>query len=206
MMPEPPATPLTATRRRREGLTRGSSLPAALLEVGVPRPHVLGGFSPACPDPVGRARRGAPTRAADMPHQTARGSWVPPPGTARAHHGAHAAAAGYRSAMPALVRLRDAALGDPGGHGGPAHATRRPARHHRRSHYVGLIPFRMSDSALGPRPALPYFGTFLETSVRLYSIDEYGRRGIVFRSLDADRLASSSAPASAWRCATSGHA
>jgi hypothetical protein len=36
---------------------------------------------------------------------------------------------------------------------------------------------------------VPFFGTFLETNVRLYSVDEQGRRGIVFRSLDADRLA-----------------
>lgn len=55
--------------------------------------------------------------------------------------------------------------------------------------YVGLIPFRMVDSGLGPGPAVPHFGTFLETNVRLYSVDEHGRRGIVFRSLDADRLA-----------------
>jgi uncharacterized protein YqjF (DUF2071 family) len=54
--------------------------------------------------------------------------------------------------------------------------------------FVGLIPFRMVGSGLGPRPAVPFFGTFLETNVRLYSIDEDGRRGIVFRSLDADRL------------------
>jgi uncharacterized protein len=55
--------------------------------------------------------------------------------------------------------------------------------------YVGLIPFRMVGSGVGPGPAVPYFGTFLETNVRLYSVDENGRRGIVFRSLDADRLA-----------------
>jgi uncharacterized protein len=55
--------------------------------------------------------------------------------------------------------------------------------------YVGLIPFRMVDAGFGPGPAVPYLGTFLETNVRLYSIDEHGRRGIVFRSLDADRLA-----------------
>jgi uncharacterized protein YqjF (DUF2071 family) len=37
-------------------------------------------------------------------------------------------------------------------------------------------------------PGLPYLGSFLETNVRLYSVDEQGRRGVVFRSLDADRL------------------
>ncbi len=55
--------------------------------------------------------------------------------------------------------------------------------------YVGLIPFRMVDAGFGVGPAVPFFGTFLETNVRLYSVDEQGRRGIVFRSLDADRLA-----------------
>ena len=38
-------------------------------------------------------------------------------------------------------------------------------------------------------PAVPYFGTFWETNVRLYSIDSAGRHGVVFRSLDASRLA-----------------
>jgi uncharacterized protein YqjF (DUF2071 family) len=55
--------------------------------------------------------------------------------------------------------------------------------------YVGLIPFRMLDCAFGAGPRIPYFGSFLETNVRLYSVDAKGRRGIVFRSLDADRLA-----------------
>ncbi len=55
--------------------------------------------------------------------------------------------------------------------------------------YVGLIPFRMLDCALGAGPSVPFFGSFLETNVRLYSVDGRGRRGIVFRSLDADRLA-----------------
>jgi uncharacterized protein len=55
--------------------------------------------------------------------------------------------------------------------------------------YVGLIPFRMVGAGLGVGPAVPFLGTFLETNVRLYSVDDRGRRGIVFRSLDADRLA-----------------
>ena len=37
------------------------------------------------------------------------------------------------------------------------------------------------------RPVRP-FGTFLETNVRLYSVDDAGRHGVVFRSLEADRL------------------
>jgi uncharacterized protein YqjF (DUF2071 family) len=55
--------------------------------------------------------------------------------------------------------------------------------------YVGLVPFRMVDTGLPRGPAVPYVGSFLETNIRLYSIDETGRRGVVFLSLDADRLA-----------------
>lgn len=55
--------------------------------------------------------------------------------------------------------------------------------------YVGLIPFRMVDAGVSRGPGVPYFGTFLETNVRLYSVDDTGRRGIVFLSLDADRAA-----------------
>ncbi len=53
--------------------------------------------------------------------------------------------------------------------------------------YVGLIPFRMVDAGVGRGPAVPWLGTFLETNVRLYSVDATGRRGIVFLSLDANR-------------------
>ncbi|GAA1477056.1 DUF2071 domain-containing protein [Nocardioides aestuarii] len=55
--------------------------------------------------------------------------------------------------------------------------------------YVGLIPFRMVDAGIGRGPGVPWFGTFLETNVRLYSVDGTGRRGIVFLSLDTDRSA-----------------
>jgi uncharacterized protein len=55
--------------------------------------------------------------------------------------------------------------------------------------YVGLIPFRMVGAGVGRGPGVPWLGTFLETNVRLYSVDETGRRGIVFLSLDADRAA-----------------
>lgn len=54
--------------------------------------------------------------------------------------------------------------------------------------YVGLVPFLMRGVGLGPGPGLPYLGTFCETNVRLYSVDERGRRGVVFLSLDASRL------------------
>lgn len=55
--------------------------------------------------------------------------------------------------------------------------------------YVGLIGFRMSRLGLGAGPGLPYVGTFLETNVRLYTVDGAGRRGVFFCSLDASRLA-----------------
>ena len=55
--------------------------------------------------------------------------------------------------------------------------------------YVGLIPFRMVGAGVGRGPGVPWLGSFLETNVRLYSVDETGRRGIVFLSLDADREA-----------------
>ncbi|MET9257392.1 DUF2071 domain-containing protein [Streptomyces sp. NPDC003717] len=54
--------------------------------------------------------------------------------------------------------------------------------------YVGLVFFRLERLALGSGPALPYVGAFNEVNVRLYSRDGLGRRGVVFRSLDCDRL------------------
>jgi uncharacterized protein len=45
------------------------------------------------------------------------------------------------------------------------------------SGFVGVVPFQMS-----------LFGMFLETNVRLYSVDATGRRGVVFLSLDTNRL------------------
>ena len=55
--------------------------------------------------------------------------------------------------------------------------------------WVGLIPFVLSRTRFPPLPVVPYFGTFVECNVRLYSIDEAGNRGVVFRSLEAQRLA-----------------
>ena len=60
---------------------------------------------------------------------------------------------------------------------------------HDGSSWVGLIPFRMVGAGLGRGPAVPWLGTFAETNVRLYSVDEQGRRGVVFRTLEASRLA-----------------
>lgn len=55
--------------------------------------------------------------------------------------------------------------------------------------YVGLIPFRMGYTKVGASPTVPYFGAFAETNVRLYSVDDAGRHGVLFRSLETARLA-----------------
>ncbi|WP_079070893.1 YqjF family protein [Streptomyces sp. IMTB 1903] len=54
--------------------------------------------------------------------------------------------------------------------------------------YVGLVAFRMHRVGWLRLPGFPYLGSFPETNVRLYSVDAHGRRGVVFRSLDASRL------------------
>ncbi|MET9604879.1 DUF2071 domain-containing protein [Streptomyces sp. NPDC006512] len=54
--------------------------------------------------------------------------------------------------------------------------------------HVGLVAFRMHEVGLLRLPGIPYLGSFPETNVRLYSVDEQGRRGVVFRSMDAARL------------------
>ena len=57
------------------------------------------------------------------------------------------------------------------------------------SSYVGLVPFQMRGAGPGRRLPVPYFGNFCETNVRLYTVDGQGRNGIVFCTLDAQRLA-----------------
>jgi hypothetical protein len=47
----------------------------------------------------------------------------------------------------------------------------------------------MRDSAVLGGPPVPYFGSFTEVNVRLYGVDAAGRRGVVFCSLEASRLA-----------------
>ncbi|WP_078955203.1 YqjF family protein [Streptomyces griseus] len=54
--------------------------------------------------------------------------------------------------------------------------------------YVGLVFFGMRDLAFPRGPALPFADRFEEINVRLYSVDDAGRRGVVFLSLDCDRL------------------
>jgi uncharacterized protein YqjF (DUF2071 family) len=57
------------------------------------------------------------------------------------------------------------------------------------SAWVGLIGFRMQGAGVGSGPGIPYFGSFNEINVRLYSREPDGTRGVVFLSLDASRLA-----------------
>jgi len=56
------------------------------------------------------------------------------------------------------------------------------------STWVGLIAFQMSRNSFRGGPDIPWFGDFPEVNVRLYSIDEQGRRGVVFLSLEAAHL------------------
>jgi uncharacterized protein len=55
--------------------------------------------------------------------------------------------------------------------------------------YVALVALAIGGSRLGTTLPIPYFGTFLETNIRLYSIDTVGRHGVFFRSLETARLA-----------------
>ena len=55
--------------------------------------------------------------------------------------------------------------------------------------WVGLIPFVLDRATVFGSPPVPYLGSFVEVNVRLYAVDELGRRGVVFVTLDASRLA-----------------
>jgi uncharacterized protein YqjF (DUF2071 family) len=55
--------------------------------------------------------------------------------------------------------------------------------------YVALVPFVMRRTSLATVLPLPYFGSFAETNIRLYSVDDAGRHGVLFRSLETARLA-----------------
>ena len=54
--------------------------------------------------------------------------------------------------------------------------------------HVGLVPFVMAGVRILGSPPLPHLSGFAETNVRLYAVDDAGRRGVVFRSLEAARL------------------
>jgi uncharacterized protein YqjF (DUF2071 family) len=55
--------------------------------------------------------------------------------------------------------------------------------------WVGLIGFVLDRATLAGSPPIPFFGDFVEVNVRLYAVDALGRRGVVFVSLEAARLA-----------------
>ncbi len=63
------------------------------------------------------------------------------------------------------------------------------ADEHDGSSWIGLIGFEMQDAGFGYGHPVPYLGTFGEINVRLYTTDAEGRRGVVFRSLETERLA-----------------
>ena len=70
--------------------------------------------------------------------------------------------------------------------------------------YVGLIPLVIRRAQVfGNRP-LGKLSNFTELNVRLYSVDAQGRRGIVFRSLDAERYSQCWSPRPATGCRTNG--
>ena len=60
---------------------------------------------------------------------------------------------------------------------------------HDGSSWIGLIGFGMRDAGFGHGHPVPYLGRFGEINVRLYTTDDEGRRGVVFRSLETERLA-----------------
>jgi uncharacterized protein YqjF (DUF2071 family) len=55
--------------------------------------------------------------------------------------------------------------------------------------YIALVPLRMSRVSAGASWSPPWLGNFAESNVRLYSVDERGRHGVLFRSLETERLA-----------------
>jgi uncharacterized protein len=55
--------------------------------------------------------------------------------------------------------------------------------------FLALVPFAIRKTAVGTSLPMPYFGRFLETNIRLYSVDDAGRHGVLFRSLETERLA-----------------
>ncbi len=53
--------------------------------------------------------------------------------------------------------------------------------------WVGLIAFRFTDTAFPP-VKVGRVGDFVEVNVRVYTVDDQGRHGVVFLSLDAGKL------------------
>ncbi|PSL37418.1 hypothetical protein CLV49_1025 [Labedella gwakjiensis] len=56
------------------------------------------------------------------------------------------------------------------------------------SAWVGIIAFQMARTQILGGPSIPWLGTFPEINVRHYSVDDAGRRGVVFGSLEASHL------------------
>jgi uncharacterized protein len=56
------------------------------------------------------------------------------------------------------------------------------------SAWVGLVPFRLSEFRFLPFAPVPWLGSFVEINVRTYAVDAAGRRGVVFRTLEAEHL------------------
>jgi uncharacterized protein len=54
--------------------------------------------------------------------------------------------------------------------------------------FVGIIALELARTRLLAGPPLPWLGTFAQVNVRLYSVDDRGRRGVVFLEMHADRL------------------
>lgn len=54
--------------------------------------------------------------------------------------------------------------------------------------FAGLVALRIDRTAPLGGLALPWLGSFGQANVRLYSVDDQGRRGVVFLSSDAGRL------------------
>ncbi|WP_405374724.1 MULTISPECIES: YqjF family protein [unclassified Microbacterium] len=56
------------------------------------------------------------------------------------------------------------------------------------SAWIGLVPFVLSEFRFLPLRPVPLVGSFVEINVRTYAVDADGRRGVVFRTLEAEHL------------------
>jgi uncharacterized protein YqjF (DUF2071 family) len=54
--------------------------------------------------------------------------------------------------------------------------------------FVGVVWLEIARGRLPGTSPVPWLGTFGQVNVRLYSVDDRGRRGVVFLALHADRL------------------
>jgi uncharacterized protein len=55
--------------------------------------------------------------------------------------------------------------------------------------YVGLVGVGMSRVRLPRLPPVPHLATFPQVNVRLYGVDDEGRQGVVFCTMDSPRVA-----------------